>query len=72
MTILHHQNILTNIFTHLTYKHTLQNILKFQNVKFECLHSYIGILNESENKALFTLNYRVQNVCKNAMTIGTN
>ena len=27
--------------------HTLQNILKFQNVKFECLHTYIWILNEN-------------------------
>ena len=28
-------------------KHTFQNIFKFQNVKFECLHSYIKILNKN-------------------------
>ena len=52
MTILHHLET-----SQLKKNHTLQNIMKFQNVKFERLHSYIRILSktfESEIKALST------------------
>ena len=38
VTILHHLHLMVK-------KSTLQNILKFQKVKFECLHWYIRILN---------------------------
>ena len=50
----HHQQALNRAVTILHHlkawwlkKHTLQDILKFQNVKLECLHSYIRILNEN-------------------------
>ena len=52
MTILHHLKT-----PRLKKNHTLQNIVKFQNVKFKRLHSYIRILSkafESEIKALST------------------
>ena len=45
------QHVLIYLFIHdedpWLKKHTFQNIFKFQNVKFECLHSYIKILNKN-------------------------